>query len=478
LKICFAYNETLLAANFTMKDNIVEVLPDQFQDFKISFPHIIYNFYSTYCHVSEGFGPIFEKLAERVKAEKLDLVFARTDIVKHDAIGRFEMIRKFPTLKYFLNGNPVEYDGALNETDLYNWLRKKIIPNAFEIFSLKDFEKIVKNNDRNVVVFWGNETSLRWPAFHVCSQTIYTAKYYFTNLTSIKKKYDVVDGIDSVTLFRRFSRGVVDFEGEMNDGKLVNFVKGYEAPSVRLMDYQMIQDISKDTVPVLVLIIYDNEQGRKAQNTFETMAPLLEDNYIMAVCYADVGYGRSFAPWANAYEKDIPAFRVLQPLGQGHPHKFIYKGPIDHEAMLDFIGDFHEKRLKPWVKSEPVPIEQTGPVTKVVGENFQHMVVNNKKDVLVMFYASWAATMPHFDAEYHFAAEKLKRTRDLLIVKVDATLNDVAGVDIKGYPHLKFYAANRKDFPPVDYTGDMNANGIVVWLKEHTKAAKWLADDL
>lgn len=41
-----------------------------------------------------------------------------------------------------------------------------------------------------------------------------------------------------------------------------------------------------------------------------------------------------------------------------------------------------------WMKSEPVPEDNNGPVTVLVGKNFEE-IVNQQKDVLVEFYAPW-----------------------------------------------------------------------------------------
>ena len=50
------------------------------------------------------------------------------------------------------------------------------------------------------------------------------------------------------------------------------------------------------------------------------------------------------------------------------------------------------------------------------------------------------------------------------MVKVDSTQNEVAGVDIQGFPTLKFWGKD-KSAAPIDYDGGRNTEGILSWLK-------------
>lgn len=43
--------------------------------------------------------------------------------------------------------------------------------------------------------------------------------------------------------------------------------------------------------------------------------------------------------------------------------------------------------VDPFLKSEPVPDSNDGPVTVAVAKNFDEVVINNDKDTLIEFYA-------------------------------------------------------------------------------------------
>ena len=46
-------------------------------------------------------------------------------------------------------------------------------------------------------------------------------------------------------------------------------------------------------------------------------------------------------------------------------------------------------KIEPSIKSEPIPESQDGPVKVVVAHNYDDIVLDDSKDVLLEFYAPW-----------------------------------------------------------------------------------------
>lgn len=46
-------------------------------------------------------------------------------------------------------------------------------------------------------------------------------------------------------------------------------------------------------------------------------------------------------------------------------------------------------KLEPFIKSEPVPETNDGPVKVAVGKNFKELVTDSGRDALIEFYAPW-----------------------------------------------------------------------------------------
>jgi hypothetical protein len=69
--------------------------------------------------------------------------------------------------------------------------------------------------------------------------------------------------------------------------------------------------------------------------------------------------------------------------------KYRYAGEFTLAALTDFATKMLAKELTPTYKSEAVPEKNDAPVTVVVGDNFDSIVMDPTKDVLLEVYAPW-----------------------------------------------------------------------------------------
>ena len=88
--------------------------------------------------------------------------------------------------------------------------------------------------------------------------------------------------------------------------------------------------------------------------------------------------------------------------------------------------------------------------------------------ILVEFYAPWCGHCKNLAPHYDEAAKRLANNPNIMLAKVDSTENEVEGLDIQGFPTLKFWGRDKSQ-DPIEYNGGRDADGIVQWLKEHTQ---------
>jgi len=177
--------------------------------------------------------------------------------------------------------------------------------------------------------------------------------------------------------------------------------------------------------------------------------------------------GQRLADYIGVTEKDVPTLRIVLP--SQNMHKFSFEGEVTVEAIKNFYDDWNSGRLKPFFKSEPLPEHNNEPVKTIVGKNFDDIVINSEDDVLVEFYAPWCGHCKQLVPIYDSLATKLSNVKGLVIAKMDATANEVQGVEIKGFPTIKFFAKGRKH-SPIDYEGDRTEEGFIDYLKKHSSA--------
>jgi protein disulfide-isomerase A1 len=80
-----------------------------------------------------------------------------------------------------------------------------------------------------------------------------------------------------------------------------------------------------------------------------------------------------------------PAFAIREPVkGQRFPLNHCQQ--LSEQVLDTFVKLFIDGKLKPTIKSEPIPETQQGPVTVIVGHTYDDLIINNDKDVLADYY--------------------------------------------------------------------------------------------
>ena len=94
-------------------------------------------------------------------------------------------------------------------------------------------------------------------------------------------------------------------------------------------------------------------------------------------------------------------------------------------------------------------------------------LLNNDKDVMVVFYAPWCHHCKEFLPKYEEIAKILKGNNKLLLAKIDGSSNEVENVLISGFPTILFYPGNKKHEKPIQYNGKRTAEDIIRFIKRN-----------
>jgi protein disulfide-isomerase A1 len=90
----------------------------------------------------------------------------------------------------------------------------------------------------------------------------------------------------------------------------------------------------------------------------------------------------------NLQPDQFPAFAIQETV-KNQKFPFDQSNKIDAKTVGKFLDDFVAGKVHPSVKSEPIPEKQEGPVQVIVAHNYEDIVMEEDKDVLVEFYAPW-----------------------------------------------------------------------------------------
>jgi len=149
--------------------------------------------------------------------------------------------------------------------------------------------------------------------------------------------------------------------------------------------------------------------------------------------------------------------------------KYKMSDEFSYEALEDFARKVIKGDIEAYLKSQAVP-EQTDDVKVVVAKNFDEIVNDKNKDVLIEFYAPWCGHCKTLAPKYDELAKKLKNEDNIVIAKMDATENDVPSTyQVRGFPTIFFAPKNEKNNPR-KYEGGREVDDFIKYLaKEATE---------
>ncbi|XP_035211283.1 protein disulfide-isomerase A3-like, partial [Stegodyphus dumicola] len=146
--------------------------------------------------------------------------------------------------------------------------------------------------------------------------------------------------------------------------------------------------------------------------------------------------------------------------------KFNMKEEFSIENFEEFVKKFLDGSLEPHLKSEPLPEKNDGPVKIAVAQNFQELVTDNDKDVLIEFYAPWCGHCKKLAPTYEELGKEMEG-ENVEIVKMDATANDVPPpFEVHGFPTLYWVPKTHKSSPK-KYEGGRDLKDFVSYISKH-----------
>lgn len=271
----------------------------------------------------------------------------------------------------------------------------------------------------------------------------------------------------SIVLYKSFDEGKNKFEGKFEVDAIKEFAKVSATPLIGEVGPETYADYMSAGIPLAYIFSETEEERESLSKDLKAVA----EKYKGKINFATID-AKSFGAHAgnlNLKSDKFPAFAIHETV-KNQKFPFDQDKEITKKSISKFVDDYAAGKIEPSVKSEPVPEKQDGPVTIIVAKNYEEIVNDDTKDVLVEFYAPWCghckSLAPKYDilgAEYAKSEFKDK----VVIAKVDATANDVPD-DISGFPTIKLYPAGKKD-SPVTFNGARNVEDLVEFIKENGK---------
>ncbi|XP_064409355.1 protein disulfide-isomerase A4 isoform X1 [Latimeria chalumnae] len=451
---------------------------------------ILVEFYAPWCGHCKKLAPEYEKAAQELSKHTPPIALAKVDATAETELGIRFGVSGYPTLKIFRKGKAFDYNGPREKYGIVNYMIEQAGPPSKQIQAVKQVQEFLKDGDDVIVIgVFSGEQDVAYRIFQdACNNLREDYAFHHTFSNKIAKFLKALPGQMVVMQPEKFQSKyepkmcVFDIKDSTTESDVKEFVTTHALPLVG--HRKQANDAKRYSKYPLVLVYYGVDFSFDYR-----VATQYWRNKVLEVA-------KDFPEYTFAIADEEDYSSELKDLGLsdsgeevnvaildgGSKKKYAMEPEeFDSDTLREFVLSFKKGKLKPIVKSQPVPKNNKGPVKVVVGKTFEEIVMDPKKDVLIEFYAPWCGHCKKLEPVYNNLGKKYKNEKNLIIAKMDTTANDVPSEKfvVEGFPTIYFAPGNRKD-NPIKFEGEnRDLEGLSTFLERHaTKLSSRSKDEL
>jgi len=434
---------------------------------------VLVEFYAPWCGHCKKLAPEYAAAAAELKASGNKAVLANVDADSEKELGAKYEVEGFPTLKWFVNGKPQEYNGGRVTKDIVSWIEKHTGPAYKTINSNAELAaEITAAKDAPVVIaILADHAGAVAQEFFTAAQDDSSGAVFL--IASPGSVTDGVPATDSIVM-KVSGRGDESFPLEPTPvAKAINdWISVYSLPLVVPFSQDTQSAIFGSPVKTQLLAFVVPDKHTEILSRLEAAAGIRRGKITFVSMDVSQDDNKGVLDYFGVTADEAPTIYMVTLKEQMLKYKYTgAKGDITTEDLNAFLEQYEAGTLKVHIKSEPDSPEHLAQAVKVVtGNSFQSLVIDNTKDVLVEFYAPWCGHCKKLEPVYLKMAQELEAegATDLVIAKMDATANevDVEGVAVQGFPTIYFFKGSDKQ-KPVKYGGGRTLEDFLGFLEEN-----------
>ncbi|KAL2941836.1 Protein disulfide-isomerase [Bienertia sinuspersici] len=461
------------------KEFVITLDHSNFTDVVSKYDFIFVEFYAPSCGFCKTLAPEYEKaasiLAKHDPPATLAKVNAFEDVNK--PIAKLYKIRGYPTLKIFRNGGKIvqkEYNGPRKADDLVKYVTKQLGPASIEIKTADDAATIIDENKSFIVGVFPEFSGEEYENFIKLAENLRNDHSFGHTLDAkVLPRGDLSVKGPIIRLLKPFDELFADFE-DFDLSAMEKFIEKEDVPSVVVytMDpgnpyiNKFFSEANQNT-KVTMILDFANENATALKSKYYDIAQLLKGGKI-SFLYSDLEPNNERLLKFSKLDKSLVPLIYIQKSGG---QKYL-KSNVEPDQVVPWFKKFLDGKVEENVKSQAIPQENNEPVKVVVYKNFQDMVFNSGKEVLIEFYAPWCGHCKKLAPILDEVAISYEKDPNVLIAKFDATANDIPSSEkfkVKGYPTMYFISSTKQI---LKYTGGRTKEDIVNFIEEHRQTEK------
>lgn len=452
------------------EDNVLVLSKSNFDSVVSTTDYVLVEFYAPWCGHCKSLAPEYAKAATKLAEEESPIKLAKVDATQEQELAESYGVRGYPTLKFFRNGNPVDYSGGRQADDIVNWLKKKTGPPAVEVASAEQAKELIAANPVIVFGFFADQTTAKAKAFLGVASIVDDHIFAIVADEKVISELEAEEG--DVVLFKNFEENRVKYDSETFDEDLFkSWVFIQSMPVVVEFSHETASKIFGGQIKyhLLLFLSKKNDEFEKYVEDLKPVAKNYRDKLMTVAIDADEDEHQRILEFFGMKKDEVPAARLIA-LEQDMAKYKPASNELSANTVEEFIQSFFAGTLKQHLLSEDLPSDWAAkPVKMLVATNFDEVVFDSTKKVLVEFYAPWCGHCKQLVPIYDKLGEHFEKDDDVVIAKIDATANELEHTKITSFPTIKLYT---KDNQVRDYNGERTLAALTKFVETDGEGAE------
>ncbi|XP_022731208.1 protein disulfide isomerase-like 1-4 [Durio zibethinus] len=445
--------------------DVVVLKEGNFSEFIEKNKFVMVEFYAPWCGHCQALAPEYATAATELKGE--GVVLAKVDATEENELAQEYDVQGFPTVYFFVDGEHKPYPGARNKEAIVTWIKKKIGPGIYNITTVEDAERILTSETKVALGYLNSLVGSESEELAAASRLQDDVSFYQTVNPDVAKLFHIDPQVKrpALVVLKREAEKISHFDGQFVKTAISEFVFSSKLPLVTIFTRESAPSIFESSIKKQLLLFATSNISEKVSPVFQEAAKLFKGKLIFVYVQVDnEDFGRPVADYFGV-SGDGP--KILAYTGNDDARKFVFDGEVTLDKIKGFGEDFLEDKLKPFYKSDPIPETNDEDVKVVVGNNFDEIVLDESKDVLLEIYAPWCGHCQALEPTYNKLAKHLREIDSLVIAKMDGTTNEHPRAKSDGFPTILFFPAGNKSFDPITVDTDRTVVALYKFLKKH-----------
>jgi protein disulfide-isomerase A1 len=461
---CLAVLAVQIVADEAVSEEDVLVLKESnFKETVTENEFVLVEFYAPWCGHCKALAPEYAKAATAHKDQGSAIKLEKVDATEETSLAEENGVRGYPTLKFFRNGEAMDYGGGRTADEIVAWLLKKTGPPAKAVANVDEAKAFIESKSVTIIGFFKDQESADAKEFLAAAGALDDHPFAITSEDAVFSEYSAKDG--SIILFKEFDEKKSIFDGEVKKDEIQKFISGNALPLVVDFNHETASKIFSGDIKSHLLIFLSKEAGH--YDSYLDIARAVAKDYKGKLLFVTINtdeedHGRILEFFGMSKE-EVPGLRIIkleEDMAKYKPTSY----DITEDNLRTTVDLFLEGKLKQHLLSQDLPEDwDKNPVKVLVSSNFDEIAFDKSKDVLVEFYAPWCGHCKQLAPIYDQLGEKFSDRSDIVVAKMDATVNELEHTKIQSFPTLKLY--KKDDNKVVDYNGARTLEALTDFLE-------------